>query len=480
MLIALLIGCQSTDWCQRFSLDCTLDSERPTIHDADGDVWPDSEDCDDRDDAVFPGAVELCDGIDNNCDGIIDEGSCPSPLSDVSTTLTGAANSDAGITLTLPGDLNADGVPELLVSAPAADAAVAWLLSGMPATSTLAEASVAQLVVPDARGDALSLAGVGDLNGDGYGEVLVGAPGSGQVWLSHGPHEGTVLLESAALLSTADSDPDDATGYSLAALSDGHLAIGAPGLDDATTNAGAVYLLSPQRTAAPAISLIYGEGSGQLGHSIADAGDVDGDGVSDLIIGGPGLSAAYLVLLGARFDNDVLEISSADQAIYADDGLLGYAVSAAGDLDGDGLSEVIIGAPGVDDAGTDAGAAFVFAYTGGVHAATDAMAIIDGTGDYSRAGYSVSMAGDVTGDGLAGVVIGAPGDAYGATRPGAAAVLPGPLSGRHSIADTRLIGSGDSSLTGTAVAGGTDLDGDGRSEVIIGAPGADAVHLFSW
>ena len=75
LLAILTSGCDE-DWCARFNFDCETGPtfEPPTLVDLDGDLWPEGEDCDDRNGADYPGAPERCDGIDNDCDGLIDEG----------------------------------------------------------------------------------------------------------------------------------------------------------------------------------------------------------------------------------------------------------------------------------------------------------------------------------------------------------------------------------------------------------------------
>ena len=73
-MLPLLIGCGSVDWCLRFNLDCKIETPPRTFIDSDGDVWPDDEDCEPLNPAVYPNARESCDGVDNDCDGVIDEG----------------------------------------------------------------------------------------------------------------------------------------------------------------------------------------------------------------------------------------------------------------------------------------------------------------------------------------------------------------------------------------------------------------------
>jgi hypothetical protein len=152
-------------------------------------------------------------------------------------------------------------------------------------------------------------------------------------------------------------------------------------------------------------------------------------------------------------------------------------VSGAGDVDGDGLDDILIGAAGSDVGGTIAGAAYVVlgSSLGGSTtfdlSAADYVLIGEKPGDY--AGAVVSDAGDVDGDGLGDVLVGAL-DHYGEfSQQGAAYLVLGRQLADHrslelSQAAYRLLGSGTDDYAGVSVAGAGDVDGDGLDDVIVG------------
>ena len=169
----------------------------------------------------------------------------------------------------------------------------------------------------------------------------------------------------------------------------------------------------------------------------AAAGDVNGDGFGDLIVGGYGANeggdnrgAAYVVFgkaggfgmsvaLSALNGSNGFKLSGIDDKDYA-----GFSVGAAGDVNGDGFGDLIVGADHADEGGTDRGAAYVvFGKAGGF--GNLALSALDGTNgfklpgvvDYDYLGTFVSAAGDVNGDGFGDLIVGAYTAAEGGTRP---------------------------------------------------------------
>ena len=251
------------------------------------------------------------------------------------------------------------------------------------------------------------------------------------------------------------------------------------------------------------------------GYSVSSAGDVNGDGIDDLIVGAPdggdgnageayvifGRSTGFGVDVSGRRVIDLATLSASDGFIIQGDAALDYAgrsVSNAGDVNGDGIDDLIVGAPSGDDGGYDAGEAYViFGRTnvfgvdvGGrqVIALTNLSAsdgfIIQGDADYDYAGRSVSNAGDVNGDGIDDLIVGALGGDDGDYNAGEAYVIFGrttgfgvDVGGRQVIdlanlsASDGFIIQGDANYdnAGRSVSNAGDVNGDGIDDFIVGA-----------
>ena len=212
-----------------------------------------------------------------------------------------------------------------------------------------------------------------------------------------------------------------------------------------------------------------------LGWSLAPAGDVNADGFSDVIIAAPYFDTGQ-PHAGRAFvyhgSASGLETSSA--WMFEGDqpyGYLGWSVATAGDVNADGYSDIIVSAHSYDAVESDAGRAYVFHGSAvGLSAGADWWA--DGDQENAKFGFSVATAGDVNGDGYSDVVIGAPYyDDSTHVDCGAAFVYYGSASGlSETPAWTHLIGEEDSEF-GYSVATAGDDTGDGFADVIIGAPG---------
>ena len=278
------------------------------------------------------------------------------------------------------------------------------------------------------QGYELSFAGTsvdvgGDVNGDGYDDILVGGylanQGAGAAYVVHGPVNGTIDLSAA-----------DARFV---------------GVDDE-----------------------------YIGLDVSWAGDVNSDGYDDFLVGAPiswvngdARGAAYLVL-GPVKGGQPIAAAAATKFLGANTGDLGVAVTGGGDLNGDGIDDVVIGDFADDAGGSRAGAAYVFygpVAAGNVDVAT-ADAKLVGVGDDDFAGYSLARVGDLNQDGVDDLVVGAAGGT------GKAYVLYGPISGVKSLefADLTLEGVQADEEAGTSVALAGDVNNDGVLDLMVGAP----------
>ena len=440
-------------------------------------------------------------------------------------------------------DVNGDGRDDAIVAAPGATvrqrngAGAVYVLFGSAATTPV---DVGALGSRGFRIDGeeafvrlgIDVSGAGDVNGDGFEDVLIGQAfgpeipgrsGQGRAWIVFGSADPTdVDLASPgtrAVLIEGAADFDQA-GASVAGIGDvtgdlrDDVLIGAPGnFPGNQTLNGAAYVIagSGSLPTAPgkidlAVANDYsyritgGSQFGDFGSSSAGLGDVNGDGRADFVVGAPfagsggetGPRGEAWVIFGSAGPQSDVDLANPEQAgvrayrIEGGDGdRAGFDVAGPGDVTGDGRPDVLVGAPRAFGGETIGYASLVSGNqtAGAVVNAREpgggGSHVINGPKVGSRAGSAVGGAGDQNGDGRPDLIIGDPlEDTPGGTDAGAAWVVYGaartaPVS-LASLGDQgfRIEGTADREELGRAVDGIGDFNGDGREDLGVGAPGA--------
>ena len=300
---------------------------------------------------------------------------------------------------------------------------------------------------------------IDNLDRDGLDDMVVGAPFANT---SAGPDSGRIHAVSAAdgrLLWTLGAEAEgERFGSALARIGD----VDRDGVCDLAVGAwrhgpdwsGRVYLVSGHGRALWAV-----DGVGvneEFGRVLCGPGDLNGDGIPDVAVGAwlhdgeAGENAGRVVLLSGHG----FEISHLDGQAQGD--WFGASLAAPGDLDGDGLADLLVGTPQADgpEGLWNAGRAQAFSGLG------HEILRMDGPLRRGRLGTSVAALGDLDNDGRSETAIGAPGAAYGA---GLVVVVDA-----HGMPLWTLAGGAEDEALGSALAGGGDLDGDGLPDLLAG------------
>ncbi|MCF6274234.1 MAG: Ig-like domain-containing protein, partial [Robiginitomaculum sp.] len=455
----------------------------------------------------------------------------------------------SGVSVSGLGDVNGDKIDDYIIGAPFAGSGAAYVVfgsvAGFPTGLDLATLNgvngfrVDGLAAFDNLGRAVSSAG--DINGDGIADILIGAPSGGATG-AFGTSDG----EAYVIFGSSAGFP---ANFNLTNLdgTNGFVITARPadiGLGFAVRNAGDVNgdgiddllvgsLSEPEAGQFATAFVVYGTNTGfaaqidlalldgtdgfiipsltpidGAGEAVTALGDVNGDGIDDFAVGAPNADAAfgtfsftgetYVIFgnapgLGASFDLATLNGANGFviNAIASGAGL-GHSVTGIGDINGDGLADILIGAPSADNSSGVARAGQVYVVYGASSftASLDLSSlnglngfVINGINGFDNTGYSVSGVGDFNGDGIADFVIGAKdADPNGNSNAGQTYLIFGGSFSANPIFDVAdldgtngfaLLGARAGDNSGYSVSGAGDVNNDGFDDLLIGAPRAN-------
>ena len=451
----------------------------------------------------------------------------------------------SGYSVSNAGDVNGDGIDDLIIGANGVDLngvssgqsyVVFGSSDGFTASLDLATLNGTNgfSISGFAAGDQLgySVSGAGDVNGDGIADVIVGANrvdlygrDVGQSYVVFGSDSGFANDINVSTLNGSNGfringiAPGDRTGTSVSRAGDVNgdgiddIIIGARGADPSGDAAGEAYIVFgdddgfdsdfdlTSLNGTNGFILTGGAEGDNAGVSVSQAGDVNGDGIDDLLVGAfiadPngnenagetyvvfGTDTGFTVRLNLLNLNGLngFKINGID-----DNDRSGYSVSAAGDINGDGIDDIIIGAyAAAPDGIFGAGESYVvFGNSNGFEANLD-LAALNGDNGFKISGFAlgggsgvaVSSAGDVNGDGIDDVLIGAPYASPNGTKSGQSYVVFGNSDGFNANFDLATLdgtngfainGIEEFDISGVAVSTAGDVNGDGIDDLIIGA-----------
>jgi VCBS repeat-containing protein len=436
-----------------------------------------------------------------------------------------AKDDNSGFSVSNAGDVNGDGLDDLIIGANVADPTTSTLNAGRTYVvfGTTNNAAINLSAVAKGSGGFVlnggalndnsgnSVTSLGDVNGDGFDDLLVGARyadvsttnattagDAGKAYVVYGKTNTTAVNLTAVEAGSGGyvikgTNTSDHAGYSVSSAGDvngdgiADMIVGARYAEASGANTGRSYVVFGQTGNAAVILSKVAAGTGGFvingastsdysGYAVSSAGDVNGDGFADLLIGAPdaditssALSTGMAYVVFGKSTTSAVTLPSPTASTSTSGFVIkgiskgdnaGWAVSSAGDVNGDGLADLLVGAPNADvsTSVTSSGKAYVvFGQTD--NATINLAAVAAGTGGFVlngpaasyQTGVSLSYAGDINGDGLADVIVGASG---AATQTGKAYVV----YGKSSTAAVNLttitagnVGNGGFELSGTSI-----------------------------
>lgn len=439
-----------------------------------------------------------------------------------------AAGDGFGLSVSAAGDVNGDGFGDVIVGAPFSDSLngssyiVFGTAAGVPHTMTVGGANSFRIGGTDSSILGLSVSSAGDFDGDGLGDLILGASFSakngdiyGGSYIVFGKAIGAAGEELLLSNLTADEgiflkgSGGQLAGCSVSAAGD----INADGFGDvvvSSTKFGLSYVVFGTASAiGSSLELSSLDGTngfcmtgamvdGLTKHPVvSNVGDVNGDGIDDLVVGAPESGDSFVVFgktgrFASSLDLHHLAGFNGFRIRGPNDDATGMSVDGAGDINGDGIGDLIVGVPNASPNGSSSGTSYViFGKAEGFASSLDLSSLaaqdgfrLDGVAERDQTGNSVSAAGDVNGDGIGDLVIGAFGAGgtgasyllFGSTLPFGSAIDLSSIDGTNGW---RINGSVAGDNFGEVVGAAGDFNGDGFGDLIVAAPGADSGHAGS-
>jgi hypothetical protein len=437
-------------------------------------------DCDDGLDAVHPEAEDVCaDDLDNDCDGSVDN--CFWDLAAASSMFEGSSSNGRLGWAVAAGDLDGDGAADVVTGSPYLSSNLGEIrIAFGPSEGTVAAADMDVAITTTASSYLGYAIAVGDADGDGQDDLLATTPltSPAVVHLFLGPVtadlsvteadatlEGTATFTASIVTILSDMDGDDLTD----------IAVGAPyGGSGGTVYVVAGPLSGVSELATTATWTYVGvDLNDAAGDNVEDLGDLDGDGLSEIGVSAHnalGTGAVYVLpsgTAGGTYDIDVAAVSTLTGTDT--NGLFGSSL-AAGDLDGDGYGDLLVGADSADTLTNTTGAVYGFhgPLSASLSAATpDTLWEVPEGGAFL--GTDLLVGGDLDGDDRPDIAMSAD---YGESDHGAVYITPASDLGVVDVSTSlRFVGE-RSEETGSALAWIPDWDDDGQDELLIGAPNA--------
>ncbi len=481
-----------------------------------------------------------------------DDGSVTNTIEINDSTQNGPelSNGDSfGVSITNIGDLNGDGVLDIAVGATFDDDGgtnsgaihILFMNDDGSVTNTIeindSTQNGPELETADLFGS--SIANIGDLNGDGVLDIAVGAQSDDDGGTNRGAVHILFMNDDGSVTNTIEindstqNGPElsngDFFGSSIANIGDLNndgtpdIAVDAHGNDDGGTNRGAIHILfmNDDGSVSQTIEINDSTEPGPrlsdnvlFGFSIANIGDLNGDGVLDIAVGAPDDStggtnrgAVHIIYLSTAVSHSgtieqTIEIndSTPNGPDLSQNDIFGVSIVNIGDLNGDGTSDIAVGAQSDDDGGTNRGAIHIL-FMNDDGSVTNTIEINDSTpngpslDDGDNFGSSITNIGDLNGDGVLDIAVGAPNDDNGdtSTNPDFGAIHIMLMNDDGSVSQTIEINDSTQNgpeletadLFGSSIVNIGDLNGDGVLDIAVGATGDDdgggssgAIHIM--